>query len=353
MSAAKKENFWFGKKVLVTGHTGFKGSWLCLWLNSLGADLIGLSLDPEGPKSNYEQIKLSEIMLSLRGDIRNQDITEKIIKDHKPEIIFHLAAQPLVRDSYVDPLTTFQTNVIGTANLIGSAKLSSFLKTIVVVTSDKCYENIETNKRYKESDPLGGHDPYSSSKACAEIVSHSYRKSFLNNLNISLATARAGNVIGGGDWSRDRLIPDLVRAVKSGNEVKIRNPEAIRPWQHVLEPLSGYINLAEKLWNEDDYSSAWNFGPKSKDEKNVKWVVNYFLKKFQLENKWSMDEGVNPHEAFCLKLDSNKAKKLLDWEPKWNIETAIDCTFDWYQNSFSTKNMREFSLNQINKFQED
>ena len=348
----KKKNFWFGKKVLVTGHTGFKGSWLSLWLNYLGANLIGLSLDPEGPKSIYEQIRLSELMDSLRGDIRNKDVTDKIVKKYQPEVIFHLAAQPLVRKSYEDPLSTFTTNVIGTANLLESAKLSDVLKIIVVVTSDKCYQNLEINKRFKETDPLGGNDPYSSSKACAELVSLSYRESFLKDLNISLATARAGNVIGGGDWSEDRLIPDLIKAVESGNHVKIRNPKAIRPWQHVLEPLCGYLRLAQKLWDDDSYSSAWNFGPNTQDEKNVEWVVNYFLEKFQLKDLWVLDQDVNPPEAFYLKLNSKKAKSLLNWKPKWNLSTTLDNTYDWYEQSFSTENMQEFSVNQINMYQE-
>ena len=283
----KKKNFWFGKKVLVTGHTGFKGSWLSLWLNYLGANLIGLSLDPEGPKSIYEQIRLSELMDSLRGDIRNKDVTDKIVKKYQPEVIFHLAAQPLVRKSYEDPLSTFTTNVIGTANLLESAKLSDVLKIIVVVTSDKCYQNLEINKRFKETDPLGGNDPYSSSKACAELVSLSYRESFLKDLNISLATARAGNVIGGGDWSEDRLIPDLIKAVESGNHVKIRNHKAIRPWQHVLEPLCGYLRLAQKLWDDDSIS----YEPESNLplEKDYKYQMK--LLKTQLQMVLDDDRG--------------------------------------------------------------
>ena len=347
-----KKNFWSGKKILITGHTGFKGSWLSLWLNYLGANLVGFSLDPEGPKSNYHQIQLSELMVSLRGDIRDKDFVDKTLKEYQPEIIFHLAAQSLVRKSYADPISTFSTNVMGTANLLEAARLSDSLKAIVLITSDKCYQNLETNRRFKETDPLGGHDPYSSSKACAELVSLSYRKSFLRDLNISIATVRAGNVIGGGDWAEDRLIPDLVRGIESEEKIKIRNPKAIRPWQHVLEPLSGYLGLARKLWNDDNYASAWNFGPNSKDERNVGWVANYFLKKFQLKEMLTLDQEVNPPEAFYLKLDSKKAKTLLDWNPKWNLKIALDETHYWYKESFTTKNMQEFSLNQINKYQE-
>jgi len=347
-----KKNFWSGKKILITGHTGFKGSWLSLWLNYLGANLVGLSLDPEGPKSIYHQIQLSELMISLRGDIRDKDFVDKTLKEYQPEIIFHLAAQPLVRKSYYDPISTFSTNIIGTANLLEAARLSDSLKAIVVITSDKCYQNLETNRRFKETDPLGGHDPYSSSKACAELVSLSYRKSFLRDLNISIATVRAGNVIGGGDWAEDRLIPDLVRGIESKEKIKIRNPKAIRPWQHVLDPLSGYLGLARKLWNDDNYSSAWNFGPNRKDERNVGWVANYFLKKFQLKEMLTLDQEVNPPEASYLKLDSKKAKTLLDWKPKWNLKIALDETHYWYKESFTTKNMQEFSLNQINKYQE-
>jgi len=349
---SEQKNFWLNKRVLITGHTGFKGSWLSLWLSFLGANLIGLSLKPEGPKSNFYQSKIPKLMESLIGDIRDLDLLKKTVKKFKPEIIFHLAAQPLVRDSYQDPLSTFNTNVIGTANLLDASRSSKLLKAIVVVTSDKCYENPENKKRFKETDPLGGYDPYSASKACAELVVQSYRKSFFEESDISLATTRAGNVIGGGDWSRDRLIPDLVRAVESGNKVKIRNPKAVRPWQHVLDPLSGYVKLAEKLWDDKSYSTSWNFGPNRRDEKDVEWIVNYFLNKFKSQEIWKLDLENNPHEATYLNLDSQKARDKLDWDPQWDLSRTLDYTYDWYKKSLTTDNMQEFSFKQLNKYLE-
>ena len=345
-------HFWEGKKILISGHTGFKGSWLSIWLHQLGAEILGLSLEAEDKRSIFYKAQVSSIVENLYADIRDINSFKKTITDFKPEIVFHLAAQPLVRDSYSDPIKTLETNIIGTANILECLKEIDSVKSIVVVTSDKCYDNNEINIPFVESDPMGGHDPYSASKGCAELVTQSYRNSFLKDQGIFIASVRAGNVIGGGDWSKDRLIPDLVNSVREGIKVKIRNPKSVRPWQHVLEPLCGYINLAKKLYEEVPGSdSAWNFGPNSEDEKEVQWVVENFLKMSGSESLWELNQENNPHETGYLRLNSIKAINKLDWHPKWNTYEALQKTYDWYKESLSLEDMTKFSLDQIKAYE--
>ena len=345
-------NFWKGKKVLITGHTGFKGSWLSIWLNKLGAEIMGLSLEAEDKRSIFYKAKISSIVDCLYADIKDINSFRTTVTKFRPEIVFHLAAQPLVRDSYLDPIETLQTNIIGTANILECLKNIESVKSIVVVTSDKCYENNELNTPFVESDPMGGYDPYSASKGCAEIVTQSYRNSFLKDQGIFIASARAGNVIGGGDWSKDRLIPDIVNSVRTNSKIKIRNPKSVRPWQHVLEPLNGYIKLAEKLYEEIPGSdSAWNFGPNPEDEKEVKWVVKNFLKMSESGSLWELSKENNPHEAGYLRLNSIKAITELDWHPKWNTYEALELTFDWYKESLILEDMTQFSLDQVSAYE--
>lgn len=329
-------NVWIDRPVLVTGHTGFKGSWLSFLLKALGAKVSGYSLAPSSRPNLFELTGLeNEINNHFIGDVRELGDLKKAIDCSQPEVIFHLAAQPLVRESYRYPLTTWSTNVMGTVNLIEAARNSSTVKAIVVVTTDKCYENKEWAWGYRENDPLGGHDPYSASKACAEIVADSYRRSFLASSNILIATARAGNVIGGGDWSLDRLIPDLVRAFSSSEKLIIRNPQATRPWQHVLDALGGYIILAEKLLSKDISSAkAFNFGPEKSDNRSVEEL----LKEIQLiwpTLSWDYDDNAEAlHEATYLYLDSSLAISELSWKPAWHFVEAVKRTTEWYQSYF-------------------
>ncbi len=343
--------FWKGKRVLITGHSGFKGSWLSLWLNKLGAEVMGFSLQPEESSSIFYHAKIASVVESIFGDIRDYEIMKSNMLAFKPEIIFHLAAQPLVRDSYLDPLETYSTNVLGTANVLQAARSIDYCKAIVVVTSDKCYENEELNRPFQEQDPMGGHDPYSASKGCAELVTQSFRKSYFQESEVFLASARAGNVIGGGDWSKDRLIPDMVRAVQSGLKIELRNPKATRPWQHVLDPLSGYIKLAESLYKKTpDSDSAWNFGPPEMEDKEVAWITTNFLEMWGSESLWSIDEEKTHHEAQYLRLDSSKAIRQLNWKPVWNTTQALEHTFYWYQQSFLKDEMLNLSLEQIDLY---
>lgn len=326
------------RRVLITGHTGFKGSWLALWLHSLGANVAGLALDPDTAPSHWELLGLDDIA-DYRVDLRNAAAVNEVFELHRPEMVFHLAAQPLVRRSYKDPASTFDINVMGLVNLFEAVRQSPSVQTIVNATTDKVYENRTAETGYAEHDPLGGHDPYSSSKACAEIVSACYRKSFFGHLSDTpsprLATARAGNVIGGGDWAEDRLVPDIVRAAISGTPVKIRHPESIRPWQHVLEPLSAYLRLGQKMQDENEYASAWNFGPESKDERSVSDLVS-LLSKTWPHLSIETDAHDHPHEASVLRLNCDKAKQKLAWQPVWNLETAAEKTGDWYRQYHET-----------------
>ncbi len=347
-------DFWKGRSVFVTGHTGFKGGWISLWLSKLGAKVFGYSLEAPTEPSFFNEVKLIErIENSTIGDINNFSQLLKSIQKAKPSIVIHMAAQPLVRESYNNPNITYSTNIIGTVNLIEAARKINTVKAIINVTSDKCYENKETKTFYDEEDTLGGNDPYSSSKACAEIISNSYRNSFLTEANISLATVRAGNVIGGGDWSKDRLIPDFFRAQKSNESLLIRYPDAVRPWQHVLEPLSGYLMLAEKLVTHGkNYAEAWNFGPEKIDHKSVEWVINYLAnKKKDLKIKFQNINLNQKHEAGILMLDSKKAKTKLQWMSLWSVEKALDMTIEWDRAWNKGEIMSDISFQQIEKYE--
>jgi CDP-glucose 4,6-dehydratase len=345
-------SFWRQRTVFVTGHTGFKGGWIAHWLSDLGAKVHGYALEPDNEPNFFTQVKLQErLETTTTADIRDLDILTSSIKKIQPEIIIHMAAQPLVRYSYQSPVETFATNVMGTINLLEAARYSDSVKAIVNITTDKCYENREWPWPYRENDGLGGYDPYSASKACAEIASTAYRRSFLKNSKIHLASVRAGNVIGGGDWAKDRLIPDFLRAMEAGKTLKIRSPNSVRPWQHVLEPLSGYLILAEKLYTEGEaFAEAWNFGPNEEDAKTVSWLVGELCAKFS-DATSEIDSTLQPHEAALLKLDSNKARTRLGWQPRWNLETALAKTIDWHRAWRNKGEMVEMTSLQIRQYQ--
>ncbi len=346
------QDFWLGKRVFLTGHTGFKGSWLSLWLQKMGTILKGYALDP-GPGLNLFDIADVEAgMISQIGDIRNMENLTNSIIDFNPEILIHMAAQPLVRESYINPLETYQTNLMGTLNVLEASRKLNTLKVIVVITTDKCYENKEINCGYVENDPMGGFDPYSSSKGCCELLVSSYRRSFFNNKNSpSISTVRAGNVIGGGDWSEDRLIPDILRSFENNKKVIIRFPKSVRPWQHVMDPLSGYLILAENLYEfGEEYASAWNFGPENEDCKTVEWLVDEITRRWDGNPKWEIDKNIQPHEAGLLKLDCSKAKKLLNWFPVWNLNETLDFVIDWHKSWSNNEDMRKKTLEQINNY---
>ncbi len=348
--------FWKNKKVLITGHTGFKGSWLAFWLHSMGAKVIGFSLPAATHPNLFELVQLKEIVTSYEGDIRNFDALHAIITKEKPEIIFHLAAQSLVRYSYANPIETYSTNIMGTINLLEALRQVNCARVAIIVTSDKCYENVERNAGYKENEPMGGHDPYSSSKGCAEIVTTAYRRSYFESDNaqpLFVASVRAGNVIGGGDWALDRLIPDFFRALLARQPLRIRNPHAIRPWQHVLEPLSGYLLLAERLWHEGNvFTGGWNFGCKDNDAKPVEWIADYLTKQWGDGASWELDAAhVKLHEAHYLKLDISKALSKLQWQPRWSIETALLSTIEWYKAYYNKADIRNMMYSQISAYQ--
>lgn len=332
-----KSNFWKGKKVLITGHTGFKGSWLSLWLQSLGSEVVGISLNPPTTPNLYEQAQVADGMISLRQDIRDVVQIKSIFTEYLPEIIFHLAAQPLVRYSYEEPVETYATNVMGTLHVLEAIRASKTVRAAVLVTTDKCYDNREWVWGYREIDPMGGHDPYSSSKGCAELLIASYRDSYFpaqkySQHQTAIASVRAGNVIGGGDWAEDRLIPDIIRAFQKKETVLIRNPKAIRPWQHVLEPLAGYIELAERLYVDGaPWAEAWNFGPLEEDAKPVEWIIKKIANLWGVNAGWRVDERVHPHEANYLKLDCSKAHARLGWHPRWGLEQALKQIVNWYK----------------------
>jgi len=355
--AGLRDDFWKNKSVLITGHTGFKGAWLSLWLNSLGANVSGYATEPPTNPSLFELASVGICTQSTIADIRDSASLEGVFKSNQPEIVFHLAAQSLVRPSYKDPVETFTTNVIGTVNVLESIRKCKSVKAVVIVTSDKCYENRQWARGYRENDPLGGYDPYSSSKACAELVTASYRCSFFNRKDSqagcpSIASARAGNVIGGGDWAADRLIPDLVRALIDNRSAVIRNPLAIRPWQHVLEPLSGYITLAESLWDsQSGTDQAWNFGPDEENVRSVNDVCDGMAGRFEDAAYWRRDTSKNPHEAHLLQLDSSKARRELGWESILGFEEALDWTAQWYKGYMAGKDARELTLNDIDRYQ--
>lgn len=348
------DTFWAGRRVFLTGHTGFKGGWLALWLQRLGAEVHGYSLAPPTAPGLFEIAQVAKMLASdTRGDIRDYPAFADALKKANPEVIFHLAAQPLVRASYRDPLETLATNVMGTAHLLQAARHVDGLRAIVVITTDKCYENREWVYPYRETDPLGGHDPYSASKACAEIVAASYRASFFGKKDVAaVATARAGNVIGGGDWAEDRLVPDCIRAFSCGQSVELRYPEAVRPWQHVLEPLAGYLMLAEALCSEAavDYAKAWNFGPDAGGDATVGEIAQ------RVAGLWGKGKVAFPaahnhlHEAGLLRLDITKARDHLRWSPRWSIDRALEETVSWYKAWHSGQNMHAYTLAQIDTF---
>ncbi len=340
-------NQYKNRKVLVTGHTGFKGSWLSLWLSQLEAEVCGYSLSPNTQPSHWSLLELD--IESHYKDIRNAHSISEVCKNFEPEIVFHLAAQPLVRPSYNEPLETWETNVMGTANLLEACRHTPSVKAIIIVTSDKCYKNQEWPWGYRENDRLGGHDPYSASKAASELVVDSFRQSFFNQSDSPLiASVRAGNVIGGGDWAEDRLIPDLARAVSGNKTVEIRSPNATRPWQHVLESLSGYLFLGQKLMEEKkDFAEAWNFGPDLSDNRKVIEILQQMKAEWP-ELKWNINEENHVHEANLLYLDSSKAQKKLGWHPTWGLETGVKSTADWYRSY--QQNNKCLSLSQLNQY---
>jgi CDP-glucose 4,6-dehydratase len=345
--------FWENKRVFVTGHTGFKGGWTVMWLEKLGAIVKGYSLEPDLDTSLFDLAKIDSLCDSHIADIRDLKTLKKSIIDFEPHIVIHMAAQPLVRVSYIDPVETYQVNVMGTVNLFEAVRESKSVKAVLNVTTDKCYHNNEWVWSYRENEPMGGHDPYSSSKGCSELITSAYQKSFFNmNSNVSLASARAGNVIGGGDWSKDRLIPDALKAFNSDQKLVIRNPFAIRPWQHVLEPVSGYLELIEKLYNSnDEYSEGWNFGPEDKDCIQVSEVIKFIADRWPSQVIWEEDLGENLHEAQLLKLDISKSKNKLSWKPRWGIEKALDTIIQWHQSWNDGLDMKDITLSQINDYE--
>lgn len=349
---------WSGKRVLLTGHTGFKGGWLSLWLQQKGVELCGIALEPPTKMNLFEDAHVERGMRSVIGDIRDANMLKQTFAEHRPEIVFHLAAQPLVRSSYEDPLRTYSTNVMGTANVLEVARKSEGLRAIIVITTDKCYENCEWEWPYRETDRLGGYDPYSNSKACAELVVSAYRNSFFNAADysrhgVAVATVRAGNVIGGGDWAEDRLVPDIIRAFMDGRPVRIRNPYAIRPWQHVLEPLRGYLAVAEALCEKGIVDGeAWNFGPEQSDARPVEWIMRELTELWRAGASWELDGGAQPHEARYLKLDCSKAAARLGWHPELQLKQALELTVDWYRARLQGLDMCAFTSGQIKQYDE-
>jgi CDP-glucose 4,6-dehydratase len=348
---------WKNKRILLTGHTGFKGSWLSLWLQKMGAEVCGLALKPPTAINLYTDAQVGKNMRSVLGDIRDADLVRRTVQDFKPEVVFHLAAQPLVRASYEDPLGTYSTNVMGTAHVLDAVRKTGRPCAVVVITTDKCYENREWEWAYREVDRLGGYDPYSNSKACAELVVSSYRNSFFNPAEyqkhgVVLASVRAGNVIGGGDWAENRLIPDIIRAYEKGRAVHIRNPYAIRPWQHVLEPLRGYITVAEHLLEHGaTYGEAWNFGPEQSDAQPVEWIVRELAEIWGNGASWELEGGIQPHEAQNLKLDCSKALYRLGWKPSLHLKDALKITAEWYRAKSEGQEMYAFTIAQITRYE--
>jgi CDP-glucose 4,6-dehydratase len=343
---------------VVTGHTGFKGSWLCEWLLSLGAEVTGLALEPDTTPSLFEQLGLRDRLNDVVGDIRSQETVSRVLAAAKPDFLFHMAAQPLVRRSYREPVETWDTNVLGTIHVMEALRRLEKPCAAVCVTTDKCYENNDKNWAYRENDRLGGHDPYSNSKACSELVTASFRSSYFDENKyqthgVALATARAGNVIGGGDWAENRLVPDILKSFESGQAVSVRNPNAIRPWQHVLEPLRGYIQLAQKLVEYGPkYGQAWNFGPQPHDAKPVSWIVREMCQKWGLGASWVNGEGGHIHEANFLKLDVSKSAAQLEWEPQIDLDQALKLIIDWHRAFVHNEDMKEFTLHQISQYQQ-
>ena len=346
-------DFWQGKRVFLTGHTGFKGGWLALWLTSLGAQVRGYALDPNTSPCLFDALRLGDRMDDVRGDIRNSAALDPAMREFSPEIVFHLAAQPLVRLSYADPIGTYETNVLGTARVLDAVRRTPSVRAVLSITTDKVYENREWLWGYRETDALGGHDPYSSSKACAEIVSAAFRSSYFTDSPVALATARAGNVIGGGDWSLDRLLPDLVRGFLSGKPVPIRRPKSIRPWQHVLEPVHGYLTLAERLLSPEaeTFATSYNFGPSEEDARPVSWIADHMTKTWGDGASWVLDEDPSVHEAGYLKLDASRARHDLGWTPRLRLAEALDWLVAWYRAEAAGEEMQALTLRQIREYE--
>jgi len=344
--------FWAGKRVFMTGHTGFKGSWLSLWLQKMGAELTGFALAPPTAPSLFEVARVADGMTSIIGDIRDREALEAALVAADPEIVIHMAAQPLVRASYDDPVGTYATNVMGTVHLLEAVRRAPGVRAACIVTTDKCYENREWAWGYREDEAMGGYDPYSNSKGCAELVTSAYRRSFFNgDGKTAIASGRAGNVIGGGDWATDRLIPDILRAVEQGEAVLIRNPLAIRPWQHVLEPLSGYLTLCQALWHDPKAAAdAWNFGPRDEDAKPVQWIVERMCESWGDGADWTRDESVQPHEAHYLKLDISKARAGLRWSPRWSLGEALESIVAWHRAWRSGADMHDYCQSELERF---
>jgi CDP-glucose 4,6-dehydratase len=345
--------FWQGKRVFITGHTGFKGSWLSLWLALLKAEVKGYSLAPPTSPSLFNVARVDEVVDSQVGDIRDQEDLHKAMTLFNPDILIHMAAQPLVRYSYDEPIETYEVNVLGTAKVLEAARSCPNLKAIINITTDKCYENDGRQQGYKEDDPMGGYDPYSSSKGCAELVASAYNRSFLKKQGIGLASVRAGNVIGGGDWADDRLIPDILKSFEQNNPVVIRNPRATRPWQHVLEPLSGYLILAQKLYKDQDkYAEGWNFGPNANDVKPVDWILDNMILQWP-SSSWVLDQNASPHEADFLKLDISKAKSKLGWRPVWDLDSTLKKIISWHKAWLNEEDMKAICFREIDDYMQD
>jgi CDP-glucose 4,6-dehydratase len=349
--------FWQGKRVFVTGHTGFKGSWLCLWLQEMGAVVTGYALPSPSEPSLFEAAKVASGMHSIIADVRDGETLRAAMQAARPEIVIHMAAQPLVRYSYLNPVETYGTNVMGVVHLLEAVRATPGVRAVVNVTSDKCYENKEWAWGYRENEPMGGYDPYSNSKGCAELVTSAYRSSYFNPAKyaehgVALASGRAGNVIGGGDWAQDRLIPDMLRAISKAQPVQIRNPEAIRPWQHVLEPLSGYLMLAERLCKDGAaFAEGFNFGPADTDAKPVSWIIERLTSRWGDGAAWQLEGTPQPHEATYLKLDCSKAHARLGWHPRWAIGQTIDQIVAWHRAYDVGQDMRRLTLSQIQDYQ--
>lgn len=345
--------FWKNKRVFLTGHTGFKGSWLSIWLKMMGANICGYSLKPPTKTNLFEIANVKQGIISIEGDIRHAQTLQSAIADFQPEIIFHLAAQAIVRESYSDPLTTYETNVMGTVNLLEAVRNVDSVRTVIIVTSDKCYENREWMWGYRENEAMGGYDPYSSSKGCAELVTSAYQRSYFDQNNrVTLSSVRAGNVMGGGDWAVERLIPDLCRAFSNKEAAEIRSPNAIRPWQHVLEPLSGYLLLAEKSTQQPkQFAGGWNFGSDYEDAKPVAWIADKLASIWGEDVDWFSDiKSEQPHEANILRLDCSKARSLLNWLPRLNLSQSLELTANWYKALSQECDMRVFTNQQIKSY---
>jgi CDP-glucose 4,6-dehydratase len=350
------KSFWKRKKVFLTGHTGFKGSWLCLWLYKLGAEVTGYALNPPTSPSLFELSRIDRLVTSVIADVRDRQTLSRTLILAEPDIVIHMAAQPIVRDSYKVPVETYDINVMGTVNVLEAVRSCKTVKAFINITTDKCYENKEWIWGYRENEPLGGYDPYSSSKACSELVTVAYRSSFFNPEEygihgVAVATARAGNVIGGGDWASDRLIPDCVRALLNGEKIKIRNPKAVRPWQHVLDPLNGYLILAQKLVAEGPYySGAWNFAPDDSDAVPVESIVKRLYAQWGKRASYTISKGKQPHEAHYLRLDCSKAKAELGWRPRWKLDKTIDSIVEWTRAYQQGRDARKTCFKQLDEY---